>query len=436
MRFEKRTDSKGYSYYSFVYYDSHTKKRIRYSKIEIQQRFGKDIITKSEAIRCLKLLEAEVDSETQRRKNILKWQKEYYSFNALLNDFIDLQKRDAPRSWKNSQHYMQYYVLVYFLEVAQCNNILVWYKHYDNFKLWLQKDARLLSDPDQSIATSSANHCIKALNKFMEDLWQKDIITKFKKLKPFPDFLLKEKDVSNIIPAHEFNSVSKYLASTGNSEESEFLELLYETGMRFAEGLGVSLADIYPKQAEIDGDIGLWLQRHNIKYQAFIVLQSQLDYRNIEEKGQHHRVPLKMKKKIGGKHGTRIIPITTISLWEKILKRLQKQENLWKTSQGSKTKKENFLLFDVDRLTKSSSRLALIDAYEKCGFEYKTPHDCRHTRGTFLYSQTQSKELCKLWMGHVSDKVFTKYIHTYETMEREIKSGFMDDSFSWSRVSS
>jgi len=122
VRIEKRTNKNGHSYYSFVYYDSRTKKRVRYSKKEIQLRFGKDITTKAEAEKCLKLLEAEVDSEKERKRNALKWQKEYYSFNALLNDFINLQKKDAPRSWKNSRHYMQYYVLVYFLEVAQCNN--------------------------------------------------------------------------------------------------------------------------------------------------------------------------------------------------------------------------------------------------------------------------------------------------------------------------
>ncbi len=434
MRVEKRTNKNGHSYYSFVYYDSRTKKRVRYSKKEIQLRFGKDITTKAEAEKCLKLLEAEVDSEKERKKNALKWQKEYYSFNTLLDDFINLQKKDAPRSWKNSRHYMQYYVLVYFLEVIQCNNIMMWHKHYDDFKTWLEKDARKLSDPDEGIAYGSMNHAIKALNKFMENLWHRDIITKYKKLKPFPDYLLKEKDVNNIIPTHEFNAVRKYLEGNEDQEEADFLELLYETGMRFAEGLGISLADIYPKHAEIDGDIGLWLKKHNIKYEAFIVLQSQLDYRNIEEKGKTHRVPLKMKKKIGGKHGTRIIPITTKSLWKKLLERLSKQEELWRKSKKPKSKKSKFLLFDSERLTNSVARRTLISAYENSGHEYKSWHDCRHTRGTFLYGKTQSKELCKLWMGHVTERVFNKYIHVYEIMEREIRSGFGDDSFSWSNL--
>ncbi len=311
---------------------------------------------------------------------------------------------------------------------------MLWHKHYDDFKLWLEKDARLLSDPDQGIAYGSMNHAIKALNKFMEDLWHRDIITKYKKLKPFPDHLLNEKDVNNIIPNHEFKTVSNHLLNSGNQEEAEFFELLYETGMRFAEGLGISLADVYPKHAEIDGDIGLWLKKHNIKYEAFIVLQSQLDYRNIEEKGKTHRVPLKMKKKIGGKHGTRIIPITTKSLWKKLLKRLSKQEELWRKSKKPKNEKSKFLLFDIERLANSVARRTLISAYENCGHEYKSWHDCRHTRGTFLYGKTQSKELCKLWMGHVTERVFNKYIHVYEIMEREIRSGFGDDSFSWSSI--
>ncbi len=38
-------------------------------------------------------------------------------------------------------------------------------------------------------------------------------------------------------------------------------------------------------------------------------------------------------------------------------------------------------------------------------------------------------------MGRVTERVFNKYIHVYEIMEREIRSGFGDDSFSWSQIS-
>ncbi len=54
----------------------------------------------------------------------------------------------------------------------------------------------------------------------------------------------------------------------------------------------------------------------------------------------------------------------------------------------TKAEKDKFLLFELDKLTKSSSRLTHIDAYKNCGFEYKTPHDYRHTRGLLLISNS------------------------------------------------
>ncbi len=120
-----------------------------------------------------------------------------------------------------------------------------------------------------------------------------------------------------------------------------------------------------------------------------------------------------------------------MGLWGKLIKRLSTQEQLWAKSGKPKSSKDTFLLFDVDRLTNSSSRKSMIQAFKDCSLDYKSPHDCRHTRGTFLYGKTQSKELCKLWMGHVVDKVFERYNHTYEVFCRELRSGFNDDSFSW-----
>ena len=47
---------------------------------------------------------------------------------------------------------------------------------------------------------------------------------------------------------------------------------------------------------------------------------------------------------------------------------------------------------------------------------------CRHTRGTFLYGKTGEKALSMSWLGHSSERVHDKYLHTYEALMREIKS--------------
>src|SRR5690606_14502490 len=115
----------------------------------------------------------------------------------------------------------------------------------------------------------------------------------------------------------------------GHHEEAVFFELLYNTGMRIGEAMGISLADIYPKHTQIEGDIGIWLKQFEIKYEAFIVLTNQLDYKNQNGKGKNYRVPLKSKMKIGGKYGTRIIPISSNPLWNKLLVKLAEKEKLW-----------------------------------------------------------------------------------------------------------
>jgi integrase len=432
VRYEKRTNKNGYSYYSFVFFDANTKKRVRFSKDEIQERFGKDITTIKEADKALKLLEAEVDSEKVRKKYLLRWKEKYYSFNKLLLSFIELQKKDAPRSWKNSQHYMQYYVLPFFLNIKECNNILLWSKYSDEFKLWLENEASCLGGARKVISYSSKNHSIKAYNKFLSHLYDQDVISKYKKIKPFPDHLLNEKDASNIITEKEFEVVLKNLETLGYFEEAVFFALLYNTGMRLGEAVGISLGDIFPKHTTIEGDIGLWLKQHNIDHKAFIVLQSQLDYKNQEGKGKTHRVPLKSKKKIGGKSGTRIIPITCNKLWKKLLFRLALEEKNWKDSKLRKSERKRFFLFDTNKLSSSTFNKRLRRAFELSNLPIRTAHDARHSYGSFLYGRTQSKELCKLVMGHSSEKVFSKYNHVHEMMEREIRSGFEDDTFCWS----
>lgn len=66
MKFEKRVNKDGSSYYSFVWYDSKQDKRIRLTKEEIKTRFGRDILTEEGARGCLKLLEAQYEAEKVR----------------------------------------------------------------------------------------------------------------------------------------------------------------------------------------------------------------------------------------------------------------------------------------------------------------------------------------------------------------------------------
>ena len=88
MKFEKRVVKKtGEAYFSFVRYDAATKQRIRLSRDQIRNRFGRDILKEEDAIKCLGLLEAEVDSAKARFKMRKEWQEKFYRFKELLDDY-------------------------------------------------------------------------------------------------------------------------------------------------------------------------------------------------------------------------------------------------------------------------------------------------------------------------------------------------------------
>ena len=134
MRYEKRQNKNGTYYYSFV-----TANRKRLTRQEIRNRFGKDILTEAEAIDALKLLGAEDELKRMRIQKRLEWQKEFYNFKALLDQYAEVQKKNAPNSWQNNVHYLRHYVLHYFLQVARLNNIELWSDHFEQFKTWLEK---------------------------------------------------------------------------------------------------------------------------------------------------------------------------------------------------------------------------------------------------------------------------------------------------------
>lgn len=147
MRIELRADREGKNYYSFVYYDSLSKKRVRLRKEEIQDRFGTDITDHQRAVEVCRILEAEVDSLHSRIKRRIKWEKEFFDFDELTKYYEMHQKKKAPNSFKNNIHYFKYYVLPYFLKVSRCYNIAFWHNEFANFRDWLEEDARHIKKP-------------------------------------------------------------------------------------------------------------------------------------------------------------------------------------------------------------------------------------------------------------------------------------------------
>jgi len=131
-----------------------------------------------------------------------------------------------------------------------------------------------------------------------------------------------------------------------------------------------------------------------------------------------------MKKLISEKN-TRIIPIVNERLWEILKARAKDSFKDWKSRRLNTVDKANYLLFHDINQASSTKRLKA--AFNALNIKYRSWHCCRHSRGTYLHGKTGDRELGMKWLGHSSEKIYDKYVHTYEGMMREIKT--MDEDW-------
>lgn len=409
MRYEKRTNSDGSTYYSFVYYDNKKKTQTRLSRKEIRNRFGKDILTEDEAKECLKLLEAKHQSEKMRIEKRISWEKEFYNFAKMLDDYTEKQKKTAPNSWENNQFYLKHYVLYYFLQVKRLNNIELWTDNYSGFQTWLEKSAKTIRS-GKPIAVASRNHAIKSLNTFMEQLYNEGIISTYKKCGTFPEHLLNSRSIDDVIYPEEMELIFKELKNLGYKEEAIYFRYLYFSGMRFNEGLCISLGDLF--QGEIDsGFMKKKLDAYNIKYFGYIVSDGQ--FGGIDKHGSVIRLPFKGKRKIDEKFN-RIIPITDKVLWNSLVDIASEK------FEEAGANKRDCLLFPTIDDTTATNRLK--EAFDKLKLHWRPWHCLRHSRATWLIGETGDPMLARLWLGHTSPRTIERYNHIYQQVVRQAKA--------------
>lgn len=419
MKVELRKNGDGSSYYSFVYYDHGTKMPKRISQIEIRKRFGQRIVEYEKALEVSKLLSAEIDSLKQRIEKRNAWQNEFFDFGNLLSFYEDKQRKKAPNSYKNNIHYLKYYVLPFFISVKKCNNLSMWFEFYSEFKDWLEDDARLIKKPEQKISFASKNHAIKALNTFMHFVFKRGVLERYFKCECFPSYKLNEKGIEDIIADNEMEAIFRQLRDDGYCNEALFFRFLFFTGMRFNEALGVHLGSIYEGQIE-HRVLAKHLSQEKIEYFGYIVLDSQPAHASRGLRDPHgliQRKPLKGKHRIDEKSARTIVIIDKI-LWNELVEKYNQVLQLYE----QKNFGENFNQYPLfEGIDKSSSSRRLQEAFRKCGLRYRSWHCCRHTRATWLIGQTGNTLLTKMWLGHSSDRVLSRYVHIYEAIVRSAK---------------
>ncbi len=216
---------------------------------------------------------------------------------------------------------------------------------------------------------------------------QEGIITELHICEAFDESKLNEKTIDDVINEEESWKIYKKLLELNHQNEAEFFLMLYWTGMRFNEGLGISLEDIYKGDISRESFKNL-LNRNKIFYQGsthdnylynyygFFTLGSQPDNQGsrtiIRDKfGQVLRKPLKMKKTINERN-TRIIPIINDEIWNILARRAKEAFKEWKKRTNQTSNKASYLLFNG--ITQSTSRWRLVEAFDKANLPYRSFH--------------------------------------------------------------
>jgi len=220
---------------------------------------------------------------------------------------------------------------------------------------------------------------------------------------------VKQRTIDDVVYPAEMEQVYATLKANGYNYEAAFFRYQFFSGMRYSEGLAISLADLFQGELPANQLMAKKISAHGIKYLGYIVSDSQ-----INEKGQ--RVPFKGKKEISEKYA-RTIPIVDKVLWNELVDLASEQYEHWQHTKG--TPKKDFLLFQG--LDDSTASRRLQDAFDSCKLRYRSWHCLRHSRATWLIGETGDEVLARAWLGHSSISVFQRYNHLYQSLVREAK---------------
>lgn len=350
---------------------------------------------------------------TQKRS---LWRTQFYEFSKLSDEYIEHCKKVQPNSWKNTEFYLNHYVLPFFLDVKKSNNPNNWSLFFEDYRNWLEDEAYTVTLPKKLIAYSTKNHCIKTLNTFLDFLIRKNMLDKSNvyKMTGFPASKINMRDAGSLISKEEFRAVHGILQET-NPLVAIFFQTAFYTGMRFNEIYGLSIDDLFKGTLD-ESVLKKALDDHEMEYFGYVALESQpaAKIRNRLPNGSIKRKPLKGKPKIDEKFN-RLVPIIDKDLFNNLVKLYKVQETkLQQNLYGSNPK--DYVLFED--LTTTEAAISLRDAYAKTKYKAKGYHCCRHTRCTELVGQTRDFVLARYWLGHARQETTLRYTHIYQQSAR------------------
>lgn len=416
MRLEKRKLKDGNFKYSYLYYCFNQRKNIRLREDEIIERYGKLPTSDNEASDALRVLKMSLEVRKLEFSRLQEWKSKYLDYSKFLDEFkMKWMPKQAPNSFKNTNFYLENYVLFWFLGVKNLNNPLLWPDSYVDFKEWLNNSATLTTNKHQQISNSSKTNCIKALNNFLKFLKEKKVFKSIEFCTSIDKNRKFKRTVEDVVLPEEFDLVFNELLKI-NESIAYYYRLLYFSGMRSNEGLGISIDDFIPGVADgICDDF----ERYNYTCYGYIVLESQPKEYPIRDIKTNHvvRKPLKSKFDISPEN-SRTIPIIDKILFNYLAKCFNREVlNFEKKRFGSD--KKDYLFFED--ITKIKIRRALSEAYRNLNLKEKSPHCLRHSRATLLAGETKNFLLIQQWLGHTKQETTAQYIHLAGLLNKKAK---------------
>ena len=271
-----------------------------------------------------------------------------------------------------------------------------------------------------TLAFSTMNHCMKALNTFLEVLRRKKkLAIPQMKCALHPRSSLRLKGHEAVIPDVDFAKVFTQVSDT-NLDVAEGYFVSRHTGLRENEMFGLSLDDFFAG-APTDEIIRKKCTAYGLVPHGYLVLESQPrnSHKVRSTSGVVERKPLKHKHSISPEHN-RTIPILDKQAHNILVRRWNAQKALFeKRIYGDNPK--NYLLFDG--LNKNRYYNVLARGYEAAKVTYHSPHDTRHTFCTDIAGVTGCDMFfCQLILGHKDMKTTERYWHIHEAIQRNLKS--------------
>jgi len=411
----RRKDRQGQIYYSFSYIDPTTRKRVRMPKSEHpffdNEEDARDWALSQDAQRMSRL------AMVKRRE---AWRTTYYDFEKLFVRYDAYLRERQPRSFATYLTHFENYAMVFFLGERKASNVNNWHLLFPDFRDWLKKKTTQAGKP---LAPSTRNHIIVSVNNFLAMLMERGLMDadNYRKCGLFPISEDSMKDASSVVSKEEYDIIKTKLRAM-NKDAAEAFIVLYNTGMRLNEFMGLNLKSLFPGDVSDDRLTRELTKADKNTYYGYIHLMHQPAAKHIvrdaEKKSTFKiaRAPLKGRKSITHRN-SRIIPIFDKETWNILASRYVREEKKLENEVWG-TDEESYLLFEG--LAISTLVTTMQRAYDTTGFAVKSPHSLRHTYATMLVGETGSPFLARLILGHRKEAVLERYLHIYEQISQAV----------------